>query len=107
MTTLYHVTIRGRLASILLRGVDPSYSQGKLRACWYCSKDMRGWAVLHVCRRHNCRLEDVAVIECRLNTADVKRSAHAGLYHSKEITSPAQLGRVTGWEEVAVSPLED
>ena len=62
MSYLIHVTPRRNLQSIYALGIDPSFSLGQLRVCWFCSPRRRAWAVAHVADRHGISPAEVAVI---------------------------------------------
>ncbi len=66
MSMLLHITLRRNLPSIYALGIDPSFSLGQLRVCWFCSPRRRAWAVAHVADRHGVSPAEVAVIRVDL-----------------------------------------
>lgn len=48
----YHVTLNENFGSIARTGIDPAFSRGKAKVCWYADKlDLVSWAIAHISAR--------------------------------------------------------
>lgn len=83
--TLYHVTLRKNIKSILKNGLSPKRARTKYKSVWYVSKENVSWAIEHVVRRHNVRdKKQLVVIEATVKEQNIKTNRWSGIYHSDE-----------------------
>jgi len=74
--TIYHVTRRENLASILADGLDPSRAKGVRKSVWGVVKSRTPWAIIHVLSKpwnRGATLADLVVIELTLPRRSVRR----------------------------------
>jgi hypothetical protein len=64
--TLRHATPRRNLPAIMARGLDPACSLGAIQAVWLHSPCRTAWAILHTAQRHQCSVNDIAIISVRV-----------------------------------------
>lgn len=81
-TDLYHVSPESNLASINERGIDPTFSQGKLTTMYYVDEKRLFWAMLHVSRRHHVSLDQLRVFTVPVRRENMVKTALAGVYRS-------------------------
>ena len=99
---LYHATPKANLDSIHQHGINPEYSKGKEACIWYHTKSRRHWAILHVAKRHNCTLDDIAIITVQIPRRRLQRKRR-GLWTTTETLTPI---RITDAAELAASPYD-
>ena len=99
---LYHATLKANLDSIISKGIDPEFSQGEERVIWFHTASRREWAILHTQKRHQCGLDDIAIITVQIPRSKLKRRRF-GLWTSTETTQP---NSITDAAELAASPFE-
>lgn len=81
----YHVTTYEAAKKIIDCGyIDPKKSQGKRAVSWYVSHSKVSWAMPHVCQRHGCQIEDLAVLTVKMPAGTMKRSNRRGIYGCAE-----------------------
>ena len=100
---LYHATLKSNLDSIREHGLNPDFSQGKESVIWYHTKSRSHWAILHTQKRHQCALDDIALITVQIPRGWIRRSRH-GLWTSNQIITPILI---TDAAELAASPFEE
>jgi hypothetical protein len=105
--TLYHVTARTNLPSILANGLDPSRAKGKRKSVWGVVGTRVAWAIVHVLSKpwnKGLSLDDLVVIRISLPKRSVRRYQTA-IWYTVEglgcipvtedmILDPAIFGRV-------------
>lgn len=95
--TLYHATLRENLDSIMARGIDPAFSKGKLKACWFHTSSKSAWAILHTQKRH--RSTDIIIIEVEIPRAWITRR-RTGLWSCSETVNAERFVGVFSSEEI-------
>ena len=101
--TLYHATLKSNLESINANGINPEFSKGKRRECWYHTQIKREWAILHTIKRHGCTLDDIAIITVRIPRSKLTRRRR-GLWASTETITA--LETITDAAVFAASPFD-
>ena len=99
---LFHATLKANLDSIQSKGIDPEFSQGKDKTIWYHTASRTEWAILHTQKRHNCTIDDIAVITVEIPRGWIHRRRR-GLWVSKQVITPIII---TDAAEFAASPFE-
>ena len=99
---LYHATRKANLDSIKRNGINPDFSQGKHRVCWYHTKAKRHWAILHTSKRHKVSLDDIAILTVKIPRERLKRRRR-GLWTSRHRIKPLTI---TDAAELAASPFD-
>ena len=99
---LYHATPKANLDSIHQHGINPAFSTGKEKVIWYHTKSRRHWAILHTAKRHNCTLDDIAVITVEIPRSKLTRRRR-GLWTTTETITPIMI---TDAAELAASPFD-
>lgn len=94
MITLYHVTPRWNMGSILRRGILASLARGKKKRVWLVPAQLLEWARNHVMDRHRCGYDDVTVICVRVEVPFVRGGPH-GTYWLPGNVTPARI--VSAW----------
>jgi len=77
---MYHVTHMGCVASIIENGLDPAYSNGKIKAVWLADSKRLHWAIAHVAAKHNDIIADLWVAVVHVDPRDLKRFRWPGIY---------------------------
>jgi hypothetical protein len=91
---MYHWTHRLNLESILRKGIDPSYSEGKLQVVWSCGPQRIGWALAHVAQRHGWDCDDMACLEFESDGSDLIKTCLHRVYQTRVIVLPVRFRRV-------------
>lgn len=79
---IYHVTTYETAKRIIDSGfVDPKFSQGRQPVAWFVSSLKVTWAMAHICQRHQCTIEDIAIFTLKSRTDAVKRASKRGIYY--------------------------
>jgi hypothetical protein len=73
MDTLYHITPRRNLKSILRHGILAGKALGRRKAVWAVVKSMIPWALIHVTFRQACSLNSLMILKIRVPADRVKR----------------------------------
>lgn len=84
---LYHVSLKARTPNIMTKGIDPSYSQGARKECWYVTMGKLAWAMLHVQKRHKVSLDEVVAFEVLIPSNKLTRRRR-GVYTCFEVMTP-------------------
>lgn len=99
MSAVYHVTTStGRMCITTDKAIDPEFSRGKDKRCWFVPRDKVAWAILHVARRHGVQLADVFVVEVPVGTRQFFSHAGTGLLYRKCLTRLTGSEDWTGWD---------
>jgi len=77
---LYHVTPKYNRQSIMTKGVDPNYSQGRRRLIWVCEWERLTWALAHISAHQSCAVDVLLVCIVGLDLREVKRTSILGVY---------------------------
>jgi hypothetical protein len=99
---LFHVTLKRNRASISRSGINPAYSQGARKECWYVQESKICWAFLHVSKRHKVALEEVEAYQVVVRPSDVTRRGR-GVYTCPEVLRPTCGGLTTDIDDLMVS----
>jgi len=93
---IYHVSPKKNRESILKSGIEPLHSRGRLRACWYVSRDRIEWALAHCSARHGVSVDklDVYIVESA-KIPVLRRNKHRGIYNSPCRVKPYQMCKAT------------
>ena len=102
---LRHATPIKNLPAIQKAGLLTSKSKGKLPVVWLHSPGATHWALVHTCRRHHCRVQDVVVIEMSIPRKWLRRSRKK-LWACPRDIEPGRFRRVVLFQELSSSPLE-
>ncbi len=77
----YHLTTYEKAKAIIDSGyIDPKFSEGRQRVCWYVSSRMITWAIPHVCQRREAALDQIVVFTVKTPPALMKRASKRGIY---------------------------
>lgn len=77
---LFHVTPETNLLSIAQRGVDPEFSEGKLKRSWFVSETQLVWAFAHVAARRDKKLSELVCIRVLASEAQITRTSWAEVW---------------------------
>jgi len=99
---LFHITTVSRKHSILATGIDPSYSQGKRRECWYVTADRLHWAILHVMARKQVQLGDVCVLDVIIPDDELTKRWR-GIYTLDTVCYPGSIRYIAAATNVALA----
>jgi len=77
---LFHVTPDKNLLSIAQRGVDPEFSEGKMKRSWYVDETELVWAFAHVAARRDLQLSQLAAIRVLASEDEIKRTSWANVW---------------------------
>ena len=99
---LFHATLKSNLDSIRENGLNPDFSKGKESVIWYHTASRREWAILHTQKRHQCDLDNIAILTVQIPRSKLKRRRF-GLWTSNQIITPIAI---TDAAELAASPFE-
>ena len=97
---LRHATPARNLPGITRAGLLTSKSQGRLPVVWLCCPGKTTWAVLHVVKRHGCRVEGTAVIEVDVPRSWLRKS-RKGLWYCTRDVPPDRFRRLITFAELA------
>ena len=93
--TLYHVTHRRNVASILDKGLMPARSKTRWRTLWYTNEQGIQWAIKHVMERHGYKdPRALVVIKVQIPIKDIKNNRWSGIYNS-HATVPVTTEMIT------------
>lgn len=107
MPTLYHVTPRKNLESILATGLEPRQAPGRVHcAVWLVAKNLLPWAIGHTVARHGVSQEDVVVLEVNVPRGWLVRHQRS-FWRTHNLVPAARIVRVVEAGEVFVSPVID
>jgi hypothetical protein len=104
MPILRHTTPARNLTSIRCKGLLTAFSKGRLPACWFHSRSLSSWAMLHVSQRHNVPVSRLVTIEVSIPRTWLKRVRTHGLYYILVDAPPERLRKALTFEEIAASP---
>ena len=94
----YHVTTYDVAKHIIDEGaINPAFSQGKNTVSWYVAKSKVTWAMAHVCQRHSCQIEDLAILTIKVSRDDLKRSNKPGVYWTTKKLRPIEMVSASIW----------
>lgn len=79
--TLYHVTRRTNLPSILRQGLQPARSKTVWPTIWICSEEAIEDMMQHMTRRHGCSRKTLVVIRVQVDARRLRRNRAPGVYH--------------------------
>ncbi len=93
---LYHITSEENVNAIMMQGVRPDLSRGKMSAAWYVNKRGIVWAIAHVSLRHDLSVANLVVMTSMLPRKVVRKSGIAHMFYTKscfipEAWSPAEF----------------
>lgn len=95
---LYHVTSYERAVRILdSGGIDPKFSQGRNKTCWYVTKQHVPWAIAHIAHRHQLQLADISILFVRCDTSKLLKTSKGGVYCSSHVLRPIQMDSAEMW----------
>jgi hypothetical protein len=95
---MYHITTYEAAKSIIDDGfIDPSHSQGKNNVCWYVTRHRVTWAMAHVCKRHNCGIDVLAVLTISTTGLNMLRTNRKGIYASAYKIEVLEMTSATMW----------
>lgn len=78
----YHVCPQDAAMKIIESGhIDPKFSTGRNRICWYVSQRMIAWAIAHVAKRYEVPISQLAVFTVKPDYATMKRASKRGIYY--------------------------
>lgn len=103
---LRHATPKKNLKSILRAGLLVSKSTCKVPGVWLHSPSHTYWALIHVAKRHGCRVEDVVVVEVGVPRRPLRHKGRKGcgrnhgLWRCLEDVPAGRLGRVITFADI-------
>jgi hypothetical protein len=77
---IYHVTHVQNVSSIEASGINPDFSVGKTRACWYVTRRRLNWAISHICQRKKVWPDQLVVYSVYVNPSRLIRTSISGIY---------------------------
>lgn len=94
----YHVTTYEAAKGIIDDNcVDPNKSQGKQNVAWYVNRNKITWAIAHVCQRHDCKIEDVAIITVQTPTGGMMKGSKVGTFCTHLKLHPVEMVSASMW----------
>lgn len=94
----YHVTTYEAAKRIIDDGfVDPKKSQGKNNVAWYVTRMRVTWAIAHVCKRHNCTIDNLAIILCKTSGETMLRTNKKGVYATAHKLTILEMTSAQRW----------
>lgn len=84
---LWHVTPETNLLSIAGLGVDPEFSEGKIKRCWFVSETELVWAFAHVAARRKLQLAELSAVRVLAPERIIKRTSWADVWTCNEALS--------------------
>lgn len=103
---VYHWTHESNLGSIITHGVDPSFSEGKLLASWFCGPSRLGWALCHVANRHGWDPDEMICLRIEVDSSTLKRTCNTGVWTRTVATLPGDLKAVRFHQWEGFRPFE-
>lgn len=82
--TLWHITHSLNTESILSGGIDPKYSQGKFKRCWYVRWWGIVWAMTHVSMKKRVPVWQLVCFRVRVSEESVTHF-NRNVFTSKEV----------------------
>lgn len=99
---LYHVTLRKNQCSIGACGIDPRFSKGARKECWFVTPGLLAWAVLHVQQKFKAKLGEITAYEVLIPAKKLTRR-RKGIYTCAEVVRPLFIVDALSGEGVASS----
>lgn len=92
-STLFHVTPRFQVESILKYGIATCLATGRKEVVWLCDAARLPWAVAHVAAHKGQRIEDMSILHVNVNGMELKK-VRTGVYTSKLDVPVKSIGDV-------------
>lgn len=83
---LYHVTPVKNIPSILKGGIDPTFSEGRMKVSWFAESEALLWALAHVAQRRKTTMQELCIFECHIERADLTRTRWRFVYNNANLT---------------------
>jgi hypothetical protein len=99
---VYHVTRTALKGKIMREGIDPRYSKGARKECWFVTPGNLSWACLHVMQRHGLKLGEVTAFEVLVPGPKLTRRRR-GIYTCYEVVKPLFVVEAVEAEGVALA----
>ncbi len=97
--TVFHITLKENLSSILDNGFNPDLSKGHLKASWFVDRYRIKWAIRHTLEKHpHLTPNDLVIIRAELKRGErkhLKRFHQKGLFYSKAPFYPVSYQEVS------------
>jgi hypothetical protein len=89
LKVLYHCTsAENYLKIVATGGINPKYSKGKIKRCYYCDKEEIPWAISHSMWRHDWKVEQVMVLRIKAKAHDFCRAGRWPFWATQIVYSP-------------------
>ena len=82
---VFHVTEARNLRDINAYGVDPEFSQGKIKASWWVVGNRLAWAIAHVCNRHHVTPDQVVILPALIEDKLLVATCYPGVFYIREV----------------------
>ena len=82
---VYHWTHRHNVASILARGLLPSYAHTCREEVWVCGVSRIAWALAHIAQRHGWSPDDMVCVRIRADRVNWTRTAFRGVWITRDV----------------------
>lgn len=92
-TTLYHVTPRINVCTILQHGLLTDLANGQIRGVWLCDAVRLPWAVAHIGKHHGVRVNDLSILTVDASDITLRR-IRSGVFVSKADIEMTRIGEV-------------
>jgi hypothetical protein len=97
-TYLYHVTPYESAKKIIDCGyIDPHFSQGARRVCWFVVRTKVTWAIAHVAQKHAVGIEQLAILTVKTTRLRFGETNHQGIWCYKNKIPIVEMVSAAVW----------
>jgi len=90
-TTMYHVTLRSNLNSIIINGLSPEYSKCRYPSVYLVDEKRLHWAMFHVMNRHGVTPKALLICAVVVDRSSLVKTHMVGVYRSNETIRPGWI----------------
>jgi hypothetical protein len=88
----YHVTNRTAAMKILnSEGIDPAFSKGKKKVCWYVRVEHVTWAIAHIIAKQQLPMSQVTILKCHIRDRFMHQFLDTTLWYTKHVVKPYEV----------------
>lgn len=103
---LYHTTLKRNLDSIRKHGLNPEFALNRKNPrIWIVTRSKRLWSILHVQKRHEVTLDEIAVITVSIPRSKLKRRWR-GIWTTDSVIPPNAFLSFTDGKVFGESPIK-